>query len=84
MLDVQMSRTGWQQQLQLHRVLVNPFLYQFWHGAHHLLTSHQLEGLCRQTLPFISFQGFLTGREVSGLGKQQRSAGFSQLDNPPC
>lgn len=41
MLDVQMSRTGWQQQLQLHRVLVNPFLYQFWHGAHHLLTSHQ-------------------------------------------
>lgn len=44
----------------------------------------RLEGLCRQTLPFISFQGFLTGREVPGLGKQQRSAGFSQLDNPPC
>lgn len=62
-------RTGWQQQLQLHnRALVNPVLHQFWHGAQNVLLLGRLEGLCRQTLPFIHASDFSLV-EMPGLVK---------------
>lgn len=66
------SRTGWQQQLQLHnRALVNPFVYQFWHGAQNLLLPTRLEGLCRQTLPFIHFSDFSLAERCQGWGNSR-------------
>lgn len=79
-----MSRTDWQQQLQLHnRVLVNFFLYQFWHGAQNLWLLTRLGGLCRQTLPFIHSRDFSLVERCQGWrSSRDQLASLNQIIHP--
>lgn len=49
-----------------------------------IYSSPGWKGCVDTNIAIYSFQWFLTDREMPGLGKQQRSAGFSHPDNPHC
>lgn len=61
---------------------LTPFCTNFGMALKELLSPFSPEGLCRQTLPFIHSSDFSLVERCQR--KQQRSAGFSQPDNPHC